>query len=400
MVKLSSRKMDQTPTCAPHAMTQIFEFRSGPRLVIGPGTLSRLGELARELGATRVLVTSDPGIVSAGHASAGVASLEAAGIKTDVFSDFGENPTTTAVIAGTAMASEFRPDLLVGLGGGSSMDLAKGINFLVSRGGRMQDYLGRGTGTVPMLPSIAVPTTAGTGSETQSFALITDAETGIKMACGDPAAAFRAAILDVRLTLTQPPRVAAVTGIDAVTHAVESFVSTAATPASRMFSKEAWRLLARGLPRVLTGAGNEDDRAAVQLGAAWAGLAIENAMLGAAHAMANPLTATYGVVHGQAVGLALPYVVRFNGDACGDAYAELLSLIGIDSSARSAGDRLADWLSALVVDAGLVQSLSSLGITDPDVLALASTAATQWTGSFNPRPLNTADWQRLYEATR
>ncbi len=367
--------------------------------MIGAGSLEQLGELARELGGTRALVTSDPGIVAAGHAAAGVASLQAAGIATALFSDFGENPSTTQVEAGTEVARAFRPDILVGLGGGSSMDCAKGINFLFSRGGAMQDYRGRGNGRVAMVPSIAVPTTAGTGSETQSFALITDAETGMKMACGDPAAAFRVAILDVNLTLTQPAMVTAVTGIDAVAHAIESLVSTAATPASRMLSREAWRLLARGLPRVLSD-GADAARADVQLGAAWAGLAIENAMLGAAHAMANPLTAMHGVIHGQAVGLALPHVVRFNGRIGAEAYADLLALIGIAAPTSSAGERLAAWLEELLETAKLARSLRDLGVTSPDVPALARMAAAQWTGGFNPRSLTADDWNALYEAVQ
>ncbi len=381
-------------------MKPSFDFRPGPRLVVGPASLRRLGELSRELGGTRALVTSDPGIVAAGHAAAGIATLEAAGIATGLFTGFGENPTTTQIEAGTAFAREFRPDILVGLGGGSSMDCAKGINFLVSRGGRMQDYRGRGNGSVAMLPSIAVPTTAGTGSETQSFALITDTETGMKMACGDPAAAFRVAILDVQLTRTQPAMVTAVTGIDAVAHAIESFVSTAATPASRLFSREGWRLLANGLPRVFADGDDAAARADVQLGAAWAGLAIENAMLGAAHAMANPLTAMYGVVHGQAVGLALPHVVRFNAPVCGEAYSELLAIGGIDFDSQAAGDHFAPWLESLLDTAGLHRSLESLGIASPDVSSLATMAAIQWTGGFNPRPLRTDDWHSLYEAAR
>lgn len=379
-------------------MTPSFEFRPGPRLVIGAGTLARLGELACELGGTRALVMSDPGIVAAGHAAAGLAALEAAGLATALFTGFGENPTTTQVDAGTEVARAFRPDVLVGLGGGSSMDCAKGVNFLISRGGRMQDYRGRGHGRAAMLPSIAVPTTAGTGSETQSFALITDAETGMKMACGDPAAAFRVAILDVNLTLTQPAMVTAVTGIDAVAHAIESFVSTAATPASRMLSRESWKLLARSFPRILSNGGDTVARAEVQLGAAWAGLAIENAMLGAAHAMANPLTATHHVIHGQAVGLTLPSVVRFNARAVGEAYADLLTMIGITVPPAVAGDRLAEWLEDLLGTAMLARSLRDLGITSPDVPALASMAATQWTGGFNPRSLSADDWQSLYEA--
>jgi alcohol dehydrogenase len=377
-----------------------FELRAATRLVVGRGTIIRLGMLARELGATRVLVASDPGVVRAGHTAAGLAALESSGIAATVFDQFGENPTTTQVEAGTALAREFRPDLLVGLGGGSSMDCAKGINFLLSCGGRMHDYHGRGKATGPLLPSIAVPTTAGTGSETQSFALITDATTGMKMACGDPRAAFRIAILDVDLSLTQPRRVASLTGIDAVSHAVESEVSRAATPASRIFSREAWRLLANNLPRVFADGNDVAAREAVQLGAAWAGLAIENAMLGAAHALANPLTAAHHVVHGQAVGLVLPHVVRFNAASCGAAYAELLRDIGIDAKPEAAGDQLASWLSQLVATSGLSTTLSALGITAPDVSTLAAAATTQWTGGFNPRPVTSDDFARLYEASR
>jgi len=377
-----------------------FEFRAATRLVLGRGTVGKLGQLARDLGVTRALVVSDPGVVRAGHTATGLAALAASGIATTVFDQFGENPTTAHVEAGTVVAREFRPDLIVGLGGGSSMDCAKGINFLLSCGGRMHDYHGRGKATGPMLPSIAVPTTAGTGSETQSFALITDAATGMKMACGDPRAAFRVAILDVNLPLTQPLSLAALTGIDALAHAVESHVSTAATPASRTFSREAWRLLATNLPHVLSGGGRIEARSAVQFGAALAGLAIENAMLGAAHALANPLTAAHGVVHGQAVGVMLPHVVRFNGPACGAAYAPLLADVGIAATPADAAGTLGDWLTGLLATARLKTSLHGLGIEAPDVAALAAAAAGQWTGSFNPRAVAAADLAALYEAAR
>ena len=377
-----------------------FEYRAATRLVCGPGTIGRLGELARELGATRALVTSDPGIVAAGHTAAGVAAMEGAGIAATVFSAFGENPTTLHIEAGAALAREFRPDLLVGLGGGSSMDCAKGINFLVSCGGRMQDYHGRNRATGPLLPSIGVPTTAGTGSETQSFALVTDPETGMKMACGDPRAAFRIAILDVGLTLTQPARVAALTGIDAVSHAVESHVCRLANPASRLFSRAAWRLLAVHLPRVLAAGDDLESRSAVQLGAAWAGSAIEHSMLGAAHALANPLTAAFGTAHGQAVGLMLPHVVRFNAVDCADRYAELLADIGVVVPPDAAGARLASFLADLLRAGGLEDTLTSLGIAPLDPQSLARLAARQWTAGFNPRPVTEPDLASLYEAAR
>ncbi len=377
-----------------------FEYRAATRLVCGPGTIGRLGELARELGATRALVTSDPGIVAAGHTAAGVAAMEGAGIAATVFSAFGENPTTLQIEAGAALAREFRPDLLVGLGGGSSMDCAKGINFLVSCGGRMQDYHGRNRATGPLLPSIGVPTTAGTGSETQSFALVTDPETGMKMACGDPRAAFRIAILDVGLTLTQPARVAALTGIDAVSHAVESHVCRLANPASRLFSRAAWRLLAVHLPRVLAAGDDLESRSAVQLGAAWAGSAIEHSMLGAAHALANPLTAAFGTAHGQAVGLMLPHVVRFNAVDCADRYAELLADIGVVVPPAAAGARLASFLTDLLRAGGLEDTLTGLGIAPLDPQPLARLAARQWTAGFNPRPVTEPDLASLYEAAR
>ena len=377
-----------------------FGFQAATRLVVGPGTIARLGELARELGGTRALVTSDHGIMAVGHTTAGIESLQAVGITTEVFSAFTENPSSAEVEAGAAMARGFRPDLLVGLGGGSSMDCAKGINFLLSCGGKMQDYRGRGTATGPMLPSIAVPTTAGTGSETQSFAVITDSESGLKMACGDPRAAFRVAILDVNLTLTQPAVLAALTGIDALSHAVESQVCTAATPASRTFSREAWRLLAANLPGIVIDGGTVAARSAVQFGASLAGLAIEHSMLGAAHALANPLTAAHHVTHGQAVGVMLPHVVRFNGPVCGGAYAELLTDVAISATADEAGATLADWLTGLLAAAQLKTSLRACGIDAADVPALAAAAATQWTAGFNPRAVTATDLADLYEAAR
>jgi alcohol dehydrogenase len=378
-----------------------FEFRSATRLVVAAGGIRRLGLLARDLGMRRALVVSDEGVIAVGHTGRGVAALEAAGLAVEVFSGFTENPTTDHVTAGVNAARGFRPDGLIGIGGGSSMDCAKGINFLLSCGGRMQDYRGRGEAGRPLLPMIGCPTTAGTGSETQSFALISDAVSGEKMACGDPSAAFRIAMLDVELTLTQPQRVTALTGIDALSHALESHVCTAATPASRVFSREAWRLLAGHLPRVLADGDDLEARQAMQLGAAWAGLAIENAMLGAAHASANPLTASFHVPHGQAVGLMLPHVVRLNATAVGNAYAELSTLAGLPKSENAAAG-LADWLVDLLAAAGLQTRLRSLipGVVPATVIPdLAAAAAAQWTGRFNPRTCSQETFAQLYEAS-
>ncbi len=376
-----------------------FDFQLRTRIVFGPGVVKSLGELAVELGARRALVVSDPGIVAVGHVQRGLAALDRVGIEAHLFDGVEENPSTTHVEAGLAVAKKVRPELLVGLGGGSSLDCAKGINFLYSCGGRMQDYWGVGKATRPMLPMIGVPTTAGTGSEAQSYALIADAETRVKMACGDKRAACRVAILDPELTLTQSPRVTALTGIDALAHAVETFVTNRRTPISLAFSRQAWTLLSENFPRVLVAPDDVQARGGMLAGACLAGLAIENSMLGAAHALANPLTTSFGVVHGQAVGLMLPHVVRFNAQQVESWYGELTAADHNGHSVVGPGaSRLAEWLTATVDAAGLATRLSACGVQRERLGELAEAAARQWTCEFNPRKVTEADLLNLYEA--
>ncbi|MEN0109833.1 MAG: iron-containing alcohol dehydrogenase [Planctomycetota bacterium] len=381
-----------------------FDFHCPTRIVYGEGRFDDLGALTGEaIDGQRVLVVSDPGIVAAGHTGRGVERLAAAGFETLVFDGLGENPNTDQVNAGVAVAKDFRPDGLVAIGGGSSMDCCKGINFVHSCGGRMQDYWGVGKATGPMLPMVAAPTTAGTGSEAQSFALVSDAQTHAKMACGDKRAAFRLAVLDPRLTLTQPSGVTTVTGIDAVSHAVETLVSARRNQVSLAFSREAWRLLSQGLPRVLDDPADLVARGWVQQGACLAGLAIENSMLGAAHALANPLTAAFGTTHGQAVGLMLPHVVRHNAEhdaGCRVAYEELaVEIVPIDAADPGLSvTELAAFLTDLLRRAGLQTTLSGLGVPRDRLPDLAADAAKQWTGTFNPVEVDADGYQRIYES--
>ena len=267
-----------------------FDFQLRTRIVAGPDSINRLGELAGELGARSALVVTDPGIIAAGHVQRGLDALTQAGLKTFLFDGARENPSTYDVESGLAIAKRYEPEMIVGLGGGSSMDCAKGINFLYSNGGKMQDYWGVGKALHPMLPLIAVPTTSGTGSELQSFALISDAKTHVKMACGDKKASCRIAILDPKLTLTQPPMVTALTGVDAISHALETYVTKKRNPVSLMYSRESWKLLAGNFRRVLDDPTDLEARAAMQLGAAYAGIAIENSMLGATAKTVTKLT--------------------------------------------------------------------------------------------------------------
>jgi alcohol dehydrogenase len=368
-----------------------FDHQPRTRIVFGIDAAARAGELARETGMKRVLLVTDPGVVAAGHAERVRQSLDKAGLETTVFDKVRENPTTTDVEACLATARKAGIDGIAGLGGGSSMDTAKGCNFLLTNGGRMQDYWGVGKAARPMLPLIAIPTTAGTGSECQSFALIADAETHQKMACGDAKAAARIAILDPALTLSQPPRVAACTGIDALSHALETAVSKKRNALSLAYSREAWRLCGTSLPLVLQKAGPIEARAGMLLGAALGGLAIENSMLGAAHAAANPLTAHFRLVHGQAVGLMLPAVIRFN--AADPATARLYDELGETKAAGLAAK--VEWLLNL---AGMPRSLAESGVTPSSIPLLAAEAAKQWTAGFNPRPVGEKDFLGLFEA--
>lgn len=377
---------------------QAFDFQPLTRIVFGPGSISRLGELTRELGGRRVLLVTDPGLEQAGHPQKAVRALEEAGLSVSVFDGVEENPTTLHVEAGLAAARRAEIDFLVAVGGGSAMDVAKGINFLFTNGGRMADYWGTGKATKPMLPSIGVPTTAGTGSEAQSYALIADPKTHLKMACGDRKAAFRIAVLDPQVTVTQPHRVTADTGMDAISHALEAYVTTRRNPLAQALAREGWRLLATHFEPVLNHPLDLDARAGMQLGAHLAGMAIENSMLGATHALANPLTAHYGITHGQAIGLMLPHVIRFNAPVVQRLYADLLDEVRFDHGRCSEpGELLAKHVEHLARLAGLPARLSDIGVNRAILPVLAEEAAQQWTGRFNPRPVAVPELLSLYD---
>ena len=380
-----------------------FDAPGRVRLVFGNGSIGRLPGLIREIQASRVLLVTDPGIVRAGHSERVGALLRTAGCEIEVFDKVLENPDTVCVDACVSVARAFRPDALVAVGGGSSMDTAKGCNFLFTNGGQIQDYWGVGKARLPMLPFLAVPTTSGTGSECQSAALIADSVTHAKMACLDVKVAARVAILDPELTVSQPRWVTACTGVDAISHAVETAVTTKRNPMSLMFSREAFRLLMLGISPVLASPRDLEARGRMLLGAALAGTAIEHSMLGAAHAAANSLTAHFGIAHGVAVGAMLPHVVRFNArdPEVARAYAELASaaeLARVSDGVDVAVDALVSRLEVLLRETGMQESLWEAGVGEGLIPRMADEAAKQWTASFNPCPVGAADFEELYRA--
>lgn len=379
-----------------------FDFNQRTRVIFGCGTFSRLGQLARELSDSRVLIVTDNGLRKTGYCDQAASSLRSAGLGVAVFDQVSENPTTDDVDRCVAFARSSDVGLIVGLGGGSSIDCAKGANFVLTNGGRMHDYRGSGKARLPMLPMIAVPTTSGTGSEAQSYAVIADAETHLKMACGDPKAACRLAILDPELTVTMPTAVTAMTGIDAMTHTIESYVTTKRNPVSQMFARQGWELLSTAFPIVLREPDNLDARGRMQLGAFLAGAAIENSMLGAAHAAANPLTAHFGTTHGVAVGLMLPHVIRWNAQVAGDLYRDLVIAAKwdeTDMNSETAPGLLADGFTEYLRIADMPVSVSQTiesKINERILNQLAMEAFQQWTGTFNPRTMDHASFVELY----
>ena len=370
-----------------------IEFKSPTRIHFGPGAVERLGDLAREVGGSRVLLVSDHGLVSIGHVDLAAGILRKSGLQVLSFHDFEEDPTEEMAERGCLIAREGAVELLVGMGGGSSMDCAKAINFLLTNGGRMRDYWGYNKAQKPMIPMIAVPTTAGTGSEVQSYALITQDGSRRKMACGDPKAAFREAILDPQLTVTMPSQVTAASGFDAIGHAVETWVTTKRTPFSQFFSLEAWRLLEANFERVLRQPDDVEARGKMLLGSCFAGIAIENSMLGATHALANPLTEKYGTQHGVAIAILLCPVVRWNTPVVAELYDELLAASGGKTEAHLDGR-----LQELLQRSKLPARLREVGVQREDLPELARDAIQQWTGTFNPRPLREDEALALYES--
>jgi alcohol dehydrogenase len=366
-----------------------FEFATATRIIFGAGTLREAGALARDCGQRALLVTGR----DTRRAQTLLARLREHDVTAVTFSVFRE-PDIQTVQLGVDTAKRQGCDHVIGFGGGSALDAGKAIAAMLTNEGELLDYLeviGRANAlSRASAPFIAIPTTAGTGSECQSYALVSRDDSHEKMACGDPKVRARIAILDPELTETQPNSVAVQTGLDALAHALESAVCTRRNPISALYSEAAFRHISAALGRVIAGQAGPEERGRMQLGAALAGLAIENSMLGAAHATANPLTARHQVVHGSAVALMLPHVMRFNAQepavrAIYDRYAGIL--------AESGGTPpLIEWVAELVSQTAPPR----IEAAEMQMVSLAEEAGRQWTAQFNPRPLQQADYVALY----
>ena len=365
-----------------------FAHLRNTNIHFGVNKSHRIGEYVKDFNSSKVLIVTDNGILEAGHLDPVVNSLNESEINYEIYTNVKENPSTDDVDECVEFAKNKSIDLIIGLGGGSSLDTAKGVNFILTNGGTMHDYRGVGKATREMLPFIAIPTTAGTGSECQSFAIISDSTSHEKMACGDLKAAARIAILDPALTTSQPRRISANTGIDAISHAVETLVTKKRTDDSIQYSRLAFSLLNRSFEKIVNDPNDLDARSDMLLGAAYAGTAIECSMLGSAHASANPLTAKFSIPHGAAVGLMLPHVIKYNSSL--EEISELYHSLSEES--------LSDRITSLLKISNIPSTLGDYGIKKESFKDLANEASGQWTGNFNPKQTDHADFINLYES--
>lgn len=386
----------------------VFTFDTTPSIVCGTGAISRLGALARRRlvaggAAGPVLIVTDRGVAAAGLLDPALASLTEAGVAYEVFAETVADPPEAVVLAATDAARRAGATGIVGLGGGSSLDVAKLAALLAGSGERLSDLYGVGLAKGPRLPLLLAPTTAGTGSEVTPISIVT---TGAheKRGVVSPLLLPDVALLDPDLTLGLPATVTAATGIDAMVNAIEAFTSASPNnnPLSRALAREALALLARNIRRAVAQGSDREARERMLIGSMLAGQAFANAPVAAVHALAYPLGGHFGIPHGLSNALVLPHVARFNLPACEDAYAELMAIAFPERSGRGAygrGETFVEALDLLCSDVGLPRRLREVGVPH-DALDLLAEDAMRQTRLLvnNPRPLGLADARAIYEA--
>ena len=378
-----------------------FTFQSTKSLLMEPGASARIGELAKALGCSSVLLVTDPGVMAAGLLQTGLKGLAQAGIAVATFSDVEADPPVHVIERAVAMARSAKADGIVAIGGGSSMDVAKLVALLALSEEKLADIYGVGMVKGRRLPLVLAPTTAGTGSEVTPISIVTTGENE-KKGVVSPVLLPDWAVLDAELTLGLPAHVTAATGIDAMVHAIEAYTSKRLkNPMSDALAREALRLLGGNIRTVCRDGANLEARHNMLFGSMLAGMAFANAPVAAVHALAYPVGARFHVAHGLSNSLVLPQVLQFNATAAEAHYAEIASILvpgrGNDAASRAA--ELVKWLAKLPVELGLPTRLRDIGIAESDLDALAEDAMKQTRLLINnPRELTQADALGIYRA--
>jgi alcohol dehydrogenase class IV len=370
-----------------------------PEIVFGAGARRMAGGFARNLGLERVLLVSDPGVDKAGWTSEVLKSLEKENIASHLFTDVSPNPRVEEVMHGAEIYREKGCSGIVAVGGGSPMDCAKGIGIVAASGGHILEYEGVDRIRHPVPPLIFVPTTSGTSADVSQFAIISNRKELVKIAIVSKAIVPDVALIDPVTLLTMDPYLTACTGMDALVHAMEAFVSTAASPMTDLHALEAVRLVTAHLPACLKNPEDVELRGKLMLGSLEAGLAFSNAILGAVHAMAHSLGGFLDLPHGECNALLLEHVVNFNYDHASERYKEVAKAFGLDVrglSGREIQSRLVAAIQDLKRQVGVVRTLHAAGVQSADIPVLASKAVHDACLLTNPRKAGQKDIETIY----
>jgi alcohol dehydrogenase len=382
-------------------MKSAFTYEGARRMIFGPGAISRLGDEAKTLGGSKIMLVMDKALGATSFKDRILAPLKSARVRVILYDEVTPEPSPQLADQGTALARKENVRLIAGAGGGSSMDVGKAIAVLVRNGGKALDYVGLGLVKKPGLPTIMIPTTAGTGSETTFTSVFTMRETKSKGGINSPFLYPNLALLDPELTLTMPPRVTAFTGMDALAHAVEAYTSNKANEVSDLFALRAIELIDHNLRTAVFQGSRIDVRESMSLASYLAGVALANAGVTAVHALAYPLGALFDIPHGLANGTLLPHVMRYNAPGNAEKFALIAQAFGYDiygMAAREACELAAEGVNRLAEDIGMPASLSELGIPESSLQEMAA-GAIKVTRPMenNPRPMSLEDVLRLYK---
>jgi len=370
-----------------------------PEIIFGRGALSQLGESAARLGASRVFVVSDAGVMQAGWIEPALDYLRAAGLATEVFAELTTNPKDYEVVAGVEQYLAAGCDAIVAVGGGSPTDVAKAIALLATNGGTLRDYEGINKINRPLPPMVIAPTTAGAGSEVSQFAIIVDAERRLKMSIISKSLVPDIAIVDPELLRTKESRLAAATGMDALTHAVESYVSLAATPLTEMHALKAIELTARSLRRAVLDRNDMEANTDMAMASLIAGIAFSNAILGATHAMTHQVDGLIDQHHGETNAAILPHVMAFNLPACPEKFRRIAQAMGALVAGlppQVAAQKAIRAVSELIEEIGLARGLAEIGLHPDDIPQLSRNAVKDACLVTNPRSATAAELEALF----
>ncbi|MBT1070245.1 iron-containing alcohol dehydrogenase [Pelotalea chapellei] len=365
-----------------------------PEIIFGLGSLSQLGESVIRIGASKVFLVSDEGVINAGWVDRAVHYLNAAGLESEIFSSLTTNPKDDEVTEGTMRYRASGCDGIVAVGGGSPTDVAKAIAILATNGGNLQDYEGINKISHPLPPMVIAPSTAGAGSEVSQFTIIVDTARKLKMSIISRSLVPDIAIVDPELVQTMDVKLAAATGLDAFTHGIESYVSLAATPLTDIHALKAIKLVSRYLRRAVTNRHDMEANMNMSMASLTAGLAFSNAILGATHAMTHQVDSLIDQHHGETNASILPHVMEFNLSTCPERFRDIAEAMGEDVSgltAMAAAERAVMAVRRLISDIGLAKGLRDIGLTEEFIPLLSENALKDACLVTNPRPASRED---------